>query len=148
MKVGRKSKVCSWCFQSTPEKHCLGQDEERRRQEEEPQEAHTSPQTQGRHHHAQEDSILQAAIPQVIRHVDCEIWYNYVYNRYKANVYLNGEKVQELFDFSLQELKERLRLKIKQLDASSSSPLTKAVLWSSEPAAWDSAIEAFQIQAT
>ncbi len=111
MKVGRKSKVCSWCFQSTPEKHCLGQDEERRRQEEEPQEAHTSPQTQGRHHHAQEDSILQAAIPQVIRHVDCEIWYNYVYNQYKANVYLNGEKVQELFDFSLQELKERLRLK-------------------------------------
>ncbi len=69
-------------------------------------------------------------------------------NRYKAIVYLNGEKVQEMFDFSLQELKERLRLKIKELDATSSSPLTKAVLWTSEPRVWDSAIEAFQIQAT
>ncbi len=46
-------------------------------------------------------------------------------NRYKAIVYLNGDKVQEMFDFSLQELKERLRLKIKELDATSSSPLTK-----------------------
>jgi len=84
----------------------------------------------------------------VIRHVDCEIWYNFMFNRYKGKVYLNGVKVQEMFDFSLQELKERLRQKISELDATSSLPLTKAVQWTSEPIAWDSAIEAFQIQAT
>ena len=66
-----------------------------------------------------------------------------MYNQYKANVYLNGQKVQELFDFSQQGLKERLRLIIKQLDATSSSTLTTAVSWICEPAAW---IEAFQIQ--
>jgi len=109
------------------------------------QKACASSQAQGRDHHAQED-ILHPVIPQVIRHVGCEVWYNYMYNWYKANVYLNGQKVQELFDFSLQGLKERLRLKIKQLDATSSSTLTTAVLWTSEPTAWDPAIEAFQIQ--
>ena len=67
-------------------------------------------------------------------------------NRYKAIVYLNGDKVQEMFDFSLHELKERLRQKISELDATSSTLLTKAVLWTSEP--WDSATEAVQIQAT
>jgi len=46
-------------------------------------------------------------------------------NWFKAIVYLNGDKVQEMFDFSLQELKDRLRLKIKKLDATSISPLTK-----------------------
>ncbi len=63
-----------------------------------------------------------------MRHVDCEIWYNHMYNRYKVNVYLNGRMIQEMFDFSLQELKERLRQKIRELDATSSTPLTKAVL--------------------
>ena len=67
-------------------------------------------------------------------------------NRYNAIVYLNGDKVQEMFDFSLHELKERLRQKISELDATSSTLLTKAVLWTSEP--WDSATEAVQIQAT
>ena len=71
-----------------------------------------------------------------------------MYNRYKANAYLNGEKVHELFDFSLYELKERRRDKIKELDASSSSPLTKAVQWTSEPIAWDPKTQAIQIQAT
>jgi hypothetical protein len=69
-------------------------------------------------------------------------------SRYKAVIYLNGAKVQEMFDFSLQELKERLRLRIKQLDASSSTPLTQAVLWTSEPSVWDSEAEAVQIHAT
>jgi len=84
----------------------------------------------------------------VIRHVDCKIWYNFMMSRYKAVIYLNGAKVQEMFDFSLQELKERLRLRIKQLDASSSTPLTQAVLWTSEPSVWDSEAEAVQIHAT
>ena len=69
-------------------------------------------------------------------------------SRYKAVIYLNGAKVQEMFDFNLQELKERLRLRIKQLDASSSTPLTQAVLWTSEPSVWDSEAEAIQIHAT
>jgi len=89
---------------------------------------------------------LHQALPQVIAHVDCQIWYNFLMNRYKAIVYLNGDKVQEMFDFSLHELKERLRQKISELDATSSTLLTKAVLWTSEP--WDSATEAVQIQAT
>ena len=84
----------------------------------------------------------------MIRHVDCQIWYNSMMNRYKAIVYLNGNKVQEMFDFSLHELKERLRKKIGELDATSHTSLTKAVLWTSQPAVWDSEIEAFQIQAT
>ncbi len=84
----------------------------------------------------------------MIRHVDCKIWYNFMMSRYKAVIYLNGAKVQEMFDFSLQELKERLRLRIKQLDASSSTPLTQAVLWTSEPSVWDSEAEAVQIHAT
>ncbi len=66
-------------------------------------------------------------------------------NRYKAIVYLNGDSVQEMFDFSLQELKERLRKRIDE-DATSHTPLTKAVLWTTEPAVWHSA--AVHIQAT
>ncbi len=53
-----------------------------------------------------------------------------------------------MFDVSLQELKERLRSRIAELDATSSSPLTKAVLWTSDPCSWDCASEAVQIQAT
>ena len=37
-------------------------------------------------------------------------------DRYKATVCSNGESIQEMFDFSMQELKERLRLRIQQLD--------------------------------
>ena len=70
-----------------------------------------------------------------------------MYNSYKANVYLSRHKVQEVFDFSLQELKERLRQRIRQLDATSSTPLTKAVLWTRQPFVWDPATEAVQIQA-
>ena len=83
----------------------------------------------------------------MIRHVDCKIWYNFMMNRYKAILYLNGDQVQELFDFSLRELKERLRLRIKELDASSSTPLAQAVLWTTEPSTWDSEAQAVQIQA-
>ena len=84
----------------------------------------------------------------MIRHVDCELFFNIVWNRYKAVIYLNGTKVQEMFDFSLQELKERLRKRINELDATSHTPLTKAVLWTTQPSAWDRASEAVQIQAT
>ncbi len=133
MKVGS-----SWCFRGSSEERCIGQDEKRRRQEEEPQGAPCAPpQAQVRDDHAQEDSILHEIIPQVIQHVDCEIWYNFMFNRYKAKVNLNGVKVQEMFAFSLHELKERLRQKISKIDATSSSPLTKAVQWTSEPVAWN-----------
>ncbi|DBB05772.1 TPA: hypothetical protein ACH3X1_012368 [Trebouxia sp. C0004] len=142
-------KVCSWCFQGSSEKRCIGQDEERRRQEEEPQETPCAqPQAQVRDHHAQKDSILHEIIPQVIRHVDCQLYFNIMWNRYKAVIYLNGEKVQEMFDFSMQELKERLRKRVDELDATSHTPLTKAMLWTTEPSAWDCASETVQIQAT
>ncbi len=117
------------------------------RQEEEPQEAPCAPpQAQDRGCHAQEDSILQEIIPQVIRHVDCQLYFNIMWNRYKAVIYLNGAKVQEMFDFSLQELKDRLRKRIEELDATCHMPLTEAVLWTTEPSAWDRASEAVQIQ--
>lgn len=96
----------------------------------------------------QEDSVLIKMVPQAVEHVDCEIWYNYMFNRYKGKIWLNGTKVQELFDFSLQDLKERLRKRINELDATSHTLLTKAVLWTTEPGAWDCASEAVQIQAT
>lgn len=72
----------------------------------------------------------------MIRHVDHDISYNYASHRYKANVYLNGQWVQEMVDSDLQGLKLRLGIRIKQLDATSSVPLTKAVLWTSQPGAW------------
>ena len=83
----------------------------------------------------------------MIRHVDCQLYFNNMWNRYKADIYLNGDKVQEMFDFSLFELKERLVKKIDELDATSHSPLTKAVLWTTQPSAWDSIAETIQIQA-
>ena len=123
----------------------------RREQEEGPQEisqeARASPQAQGRDREAQGGSILHQAISQVIRHVDCQLYFNIMWNRYKADIYLNGDKVQEIFDFSLFELKERLVKKIDELDATSHSPLTKAVLWTTQPSAWDSIAETVQIQA-
>ena len=82
----------------------------------------------------------------MMRRSDCEIWYNYMHSRYKVSIYLNGQKIQDLFDFSLQELKESLRLEIKQLDATSSLLLTTR--WTSELRACDPKVEAFQTQAT
>ena len=92
------------------------------------QETCAPPQAQGRSDLAQEHSLLQESIPQVSRHVDCQLYFNIMWNRYKAVIYLNGTKVQEMFDFSLHELKERLRKRIDELDATSHTPLTKAVL--------------------
>lgn len=40
----------------------------------------------------------------------------------------NGHRVQEIFELRLQELKERLRQKIRELHATCSTSLTKAVL--------------------
>ena len=54
--------------------------------------------------------------------------YNFMRNKYKANVYLSGVRVNEMFDFSLQELKERIKLRITELNVTSSVPLAKAVL--------------------
>jgi hypothetical protein len=85
------------------------------------QKACASPQAQGRGHNAQTDSILHKSIPQVTRYVDCETWYHYMYSRCKANVYFNGQHVQELFDISLQELKEHLSLRIEALYATATS---------------------------
>ena len=93
------------------------------------------------------NNTVYEIILQVIRHVDCQLYFNVMWNRYKAVIYLNGTKVQEMFDFSLQELKERLRKRIDELDATSHTPLTKAVLWTTQPSAWDSIAETVQIQA-
>ena len=41
----------------------------------------------------------------MIRHVDCQLYFNIMWNRYKAVIYLNGVKVKEMFDFSLPELR-------------------------------------------
>ena len=65
---------------------------------------------------------------QEVRHVDVEMMYNFMRNKYKANVYLSGVRVNEIFDFSLQELKERIKLRITELNVTSSVPLAKAVL--------------------
>lgn len=64
------------------------------------QKACASPQAQGRDHTARKDSILHKSIPQAIRHADCDIWYNYMHNRYMTDVCLNGQHVQDFFGFS------------------------------------------------
>lgn len=150
IKVGRKSKHTPGVFKGTSEECCTGQDKGHLLQAEGPtrnvtRSTHAITATrQGRpcarrRHTASGHTTSDQAC-------DYEIWYNYVSDRYKANVYSNGLWVQEMFDFSLQELKYRLR--IKQLDATSSSPLTKAVLWTSQPGSWDPKVEAVKIQAT
>ncbi len=68
-------------------------------------------------------------------------------NWYKAIVYLNGDKVQEMFDFSLQELKTT-EAESQRAGCHKYFTAHQAVLWTSEPRAWDSAVEAVQIQAT
>ncbi len=83
---------------------------------------------------------------QEVRHVDVEMMYNFMRNKYKANVYLSGVRVNEMFDFSLQELQERIKLRITELDATSSVPLAKAVLWITQPSVWDCEDTAVQIQ--
>ena len=54
----------------------------------------------------------------------------------------------EMFDFPLAQLKQRIGARIKQLHATSSTPLIKAVQWSFEPRAWNSEDTAVQTQAT
>ncbi len=43
-----------------------------------------------------------------------------------------------MFDTHLAELKERVGVSIEELDATSCSPLIKAVQWTSQPSVWDS----------
>lgn len=74
--------------------------------------------------------------------------YNYMYNRYKAVLYLNGGKLQEMYDFSLPELKQRVQQKTAQVDATGTgTPLTKVVQWTTQPSVWDCKDTAVQIQA-
>jgi hypothetical protein len=49
----------------------------------------------------------------VIRQVDVDFLLNFTTNRYKANLYLNGVRVQEMFDFSFSELKQRVAAKMQ-----------------------------------
>ena len=79
-----------------------------------------------------------------MRHVHVEILYNFMLDRYKALIYLNGVIMQEMFDTHLAELKERAAARI---DATSSSPITKAVQWTSQQSVWNSEDTAVQIQA-
>lgn len=59
----------------------------------------------------------------------------------KCNQQVQGEsvskwvRVQEIFGFSFNELMQRVAAKIQHLDATSNSPLTEAVLWTTQPAA-------------
>ena len=133
--------MSDWCYQSLCESCCVVR---AGGPQEISQKACASSQAQGRDRHEQE-GLLHQVIPQVIRHVDCEVWYIYMYNQYKANVCLSGQKVHEMSDFSLQELKERLWKRIGDLNATSHTLLTKAVLRTWEPCAWDSEVEAVQI---
>ena len=130
-------------FQGPSEKCCVGQDEGQSKGRQEVPQAQAC---EG-HSQAQGGSILHTPLPQV-RHVDVEMMYNFMRNRYKANVYLNGVRVNAMFDFSLQELKDRVRLRIAELDATSSVPLSKAVLWTTQPSVWDCEDTAVQIQGT
>ena len=82
-----------------------------------------------------------------MRHVHVEILYNFMLDRYKALIYLNGVIVQEMFDTHLAEQKERAVARTLELDATSISLLTKAVQWTSEPSVWNSEDTAVQIQA-
>ena len=53
-----------------------------------------------------------------------------------------------MFDFSLAELKQRISAKVKDLHATSSSPLAQAVQWSCQPDPLITALTAVQIQTT
>ncbi len=82
-----------------------------------------------------------------MRHVHVEILYNFMLDRYKALIYLNGVIVQEMFDTHLAELKERAAARTLELDATSSSPIAKAVQWTCQPTVWGREDTAVQIQA-
>ena len=63
----------------------------------------------------------------------------------KANIYLTGAMLQEMLDFILVELKDKLKGAIAELDATSSSPLTAAVQQTFEQEAGNSPIAPLQI---
>ncbi len=144
---GFQVKVCPRCFQGTFEKCCLAQDQCKGRQEEEGWQASRA-QTQAREGDSKEEgsSILHPPLQKMIRHFDVDLWFNVMYIRYEADIYLNGVKVQEMFDFSLAELKERIKVRQVELDVTSSAPLTKAVCWATEPSVWSDKITPLQIQ--
>ncbi len=82
-----------------------------------------------------------------MRHAHVEILYNFMLDRYKALIYLNGVIVQEMFDTHLAELKVRAAARIKELDATTCSPLTQAVQWTSQPTVWNTKDTTVQLQA-
>ncbi len=47
------------------------------------------------------------------------------------------EMVQKMYDFRLEEWREPVRTRLTQLSATSSTPLTQAVQWNTQPSAWD-----------
>ncbi len=148
--MGFQVKVCARCFQGTFEKCCIGQDKVKGRKEEVTQEGRQASRAQAQacegHREEEGGSLLHPPVQKMIRHFDVDLWFNVMYNRFKANIYLNGVKVQEMFDFSLAELKERIKVRQAELDATSSTPLTKAVQWTTEPSVWNHTYTPFQIQ--
>jgi len=141
-------------FQGASEKCCLGQDESLETWGWETQDgAHSQavPQratpAQKRDGDAQTHSVLQALLPQT-RHFDCEFLFLYPSRRYKALIYCNGVLVQEMYDFCVYELRKRLKDRLVELDATSSSTLAKAVQWALEPSSLDDPDAPFQIQTT
>ncbi len=61
------------------------------------------------------------------RQYDCDVLLLIPINLYKAVIYCNGHVVQEMYDFTVFELRRRLRRKLVELDAASCAPLTKGV---------------------
>ena len=112
--------------------HWAGRRAEQSRQEEGRQASCQAPHACPRDSQAQGSCLLHMPI-QAVRHVDVEMLYNIMQNRYKAKVYLNGLTVNETFDFSLQESKDRVRLRIKEPDATSCVPFCEGVLWTTQP---------------
>ena len=79
---------------------------------------------------------MQAPLPQV-KHFDCDFMLLIPSRLFKALIYCNGELVQEMYDYNVVDLRRRLKDRLMELDATSHSPLTKAVQWATEPSPFD-----------
>ena len=122
--------MCTRYFQGTFEKCCIGQDKVEGQPEEVTQEAcqapRAPPQACEGHREEEQGSLLHPPLLQ-IRHFDYDSVFLIPSNRFKAVIYCNAVLVQEMYDISVMELRKRLRQRLIELDATSSSPLTKAV---------------------
>ncbi len=61
-------------------------------------------------------------------------------------MYCNGELVQEMYGFSVVELRKRLKDRFTELGATSHSPLSEAVRWATEQSPFDTPDTVIQIQ--